>query len=166
MKEEELTDSSRYRGLFVAESREYLQSMSRLTMELMQTSTPETYNDLFRMAHSIKGMAATMGFSVIKDVSHAMEDLFDRMKRGELKPAEEIVSVLLSGVDLLDVLVNEVEATGGTTQDGKSVLAALMSAKSRAPRAPEIRRAELEVIPPEPQAEQTVGETKFLYRTT
>jgi two-component system chemotaxis sensor kinase CheA len=164
MKDEGLTDASRYRGLFVAESREYLQSMSRLTMELMQAPTAETYNDLFRMAHSIKGMAATMGFSVIKDVSHAMEDLFDRIKKGELKPGEELVSVLLSGVDLLEVMVTEVEATGGSTQDGKSVLAALVSTRSRTPKAPEVHRPELEVIHPEPQAEQTVGETKFLYR--
>lgn len=164
MQDEELKDSSRYRGLFVEESREYLQNMSRLVMELLQSPDPEKYNDLFRMAHSIKGMAATMGYSVIKDVSHAMEDLFDRLKKGELKVSEEIVSVLLSGVDLLETMVGEVDATGSTPQDGKSVLAALASAKIRTVKPPEVRKPELEVIHPEPQAEQTAGDTRFLYR--
>jgi len=162
MRDEGVKDPSQYRTLFVQESREYLQSVSRLLLELMQSPKPETYNELFRMAHSIKGMAAAMNYPVIKDVSHAMEDLFDRMKKGEIRPAEEVISGLLSAVDLIEVMVTEIETTGSSARSGDAALAVLT--RARAEKAPETRKPELAVVHPEAAQEPAPGETKFLYR--
>lgn len=171
MRDEGLNNVQRYRALFLQEAREYLQLISTQLLQLMRGPTDEVYYELFRLSHSIKGMAATLGFSDVKQVSHAMEDVFDRMKRHRIQVDESILSVMFGAVDLLEIMVSEIDALGSTSKDISSVLSALteiLNRESQPASQPE-RRQDLELIVPEPPAPaipdaQQLPETRFLYR--
>ena len=107
-------DMSQYRDLFVAETREYLGSMNESIVDLERgPGDREAIDSLFRFAHSIKGMAASMGYQDIAELAHAMEDLMDRVRKGDALPVAAVVDALLGGVDLLDEMVVAIEK-GGT----------------------------------------------------
>jgi two-component system, chemotaxis family, sensor kinase CheA len=103
-------DMSRYRALFFSEAREHLTSMARLLIDLEKNPEDRTAVDaLFREAHSIKGMAASMGFERTAELSHALEDLLDNLRRtGRVESS--CVDTLLAGVDLLAQLLTDLEA--------------------------------------------------------
>lgn len=100
-------DMSRYRSLFFAEAREHLDTMGRLLVALEKNGADrEGIDALFREAHSVKGMAAAMGFERTAELSHALEDLLDGLRRaGRAAPAQ--IDRLLAGVDLLSGLVED-----------------------------------------------------------
>ena len=74
-------DLAKYRSLFVSETREYLQAISHGILQLIESPSQDLYDQLFRSAHSIKGMAASMGYHALKDVSHQLEDLLEDEER-------------------------------------------------------------------------------------
>ncbi|HEX2769454.1 MAG TPA: Hpt domain-containing protein, partial [Geobacteraceae bacterium] len=73
---------SQYKELFISESREHLHSMNELIVLLeKEADDREKIDSLFRVAHSIKGMAASMGYSDIADLAHKIEDLMDKVRK-------------------------------------------------------------------------------------
>lgn len=103
-------DMSKYKGMFIEESHEHLKNIYSLLMELEKLSDDQaTINNLFREYHSIKGMAASMGYSPITELSHSMEDLLDVIRKQELGMPAMALSVLFSGTDLLEVMVQQIE---------------------------------------------------------
>ncbi|KAF0219778.1 MAG: two-component system chemotaxis family sensor kinase [Geobacteraceae bacterium] len=103
-------DMSQYRDLFISESREHLRSLSDLIVALEKDACDkDTINSLFRTAHSIKGMAASMGYGAIADLAHKMEDLMDRVRKGTLVYDTGAADLLLEGTDFLEVMINDVE---------------------------------------------------------
>src|SRR6266581_1807601 len=109
-------DMSHYRELFLSESREHLSSFNELIVALENDAGDrEKINSLFRSAHSIKGMAASMGYGEIADLAHKIEDLMDKVRKGLLAFEPAIADLLLEGSDLLEGLINDVDAgvTGG-----------------------------------------------------
>ncbi len=103
-------DMSPYRDLFVSEVREHLQSMSRLVVALEQAAAdPDGIAALFRAAHSVKGMAASMELDAITELAHALEDLMDRVRKGMPFDAG-VTDLLLEGIDLLHLMVDAVAA--------------------------------------------------------
>jgi len=106
-----MVDVSKYKELFVDESREHLQCISRnlLTLEKEPENT-DALNETFRAVHTLKSMAATMGFPEMEELSHEMENVLDVMRKGgEL--GEGTVDLLFESLDELETLV-ESEATG------------------------------------------------------
>ncbi|MGE4344987.1 MAG: chemotaxis protein CheA [Geoalkalibacter sp.] len=103
-------DMSKYRALFFSEAREHLAGMGRLLVALEHDSRDvQTVEALFREAHSIKGMAASMGYDRTAELAHGLEDMLDRCRAGgEVPPAR--VDRLLQGVDLLESLINDLDA--------------------------------------------------------
>ncbi len=103
-------DMSKYRALFFSEAREHLAGMGRLLVALEHDSRDvQTVEALFREAHSIKGMAASMGYDRTAELAHGLEDMLDRCRAGgEVPPAR--VDRLLQGLDLLESLINDLEA--------------------------------------------------------
>lgn len=100
-------DMSKYRDLFLSETREHLNEMSRLLVELEQNpANRETIDALFRSAHSIKGMAASMAFDQTTRLAHHLEDFLDEFRRTGEVPAAA-VDYLLEGVDLLEDLLDD-----------------------------------------------------------
>ena len=101
-------DVSRYKPMFVSESREHLQSMNKSLLELERN--PENagaLNAMFRAAHSLKGIAATMGYDEISKLSHTMEGLMDRL-RGEKRIDRAMIDVLFECLDMLNALIDDV----------------------------------------------------------
>ena len=107
-------DMSKYVKMFVSESQEHLQKMDGLLLALEQNGEDRGAIDtLFREAHSLKGMSASMGFEELAKVSHRMEDYLDRFRSGKGVVDRRAVDVLLEGVDLLRRAVEEI--SGGQT---------------------------------------------------
>ncbi|AMV73860.1 hypothetical protein JCM30471_22810 [Desulfuromonas carbonis] len=103
-------DMSKYRGMFLSETAEHLKNMSRLLLQLEKAPTDkESIDSLFREAHSIKGMAASMGYTVTASLAHHLEDLMDSIRKGGGISAEAI-DRMLAGLDLLEGLVEDITA--------------------------------------------------------
>ena len=103
-------DMSQYRDLFVSEAREHLRTMNGLIEALSQGDQErEQVDSLFRMAHSIKGMAASMEYGDIAELAHKLEDLMDRVRRGALALDAGATDLLLEGTDILEAMIADVE---------------------------------------------------------
>lgn len=95
-------DLQQFHQTFFEEAAENLQRMEQLLLALDPAAVDdETLNAIFRVAHSIKGGAATFGFSEVAELAHEMETLLDRLRRHELSPTPPMVDVLLRGGDAL-----------------------------------------------------------------
>ena len=102
-------DMSKYVKMFVSESQEHLQRMDGLLLALEQNGEDRGAIDtLFREAHSLKGMSASMGFEELAKVSHRMEDYLDKFRGGKGAVERHAVDVLFEGVDLLRRAVEEI----------------------------------------------------------
>jgi len=103
-------DLSQYRELFISEAKGHLAQINELVVLLERDPDDrEAIGALFRAAHSLKGMAATMSFTAIMTLSHRLEDLLDRVRSGALRFNGEIADLLLAGNDLLTLLVDDIE---------------------------------------------------------
>ncbi len=103
-------DMSKYRDLFISESREHVQGMSTCILVLeKEPASEQSINELFRHAHSVKGMSASMGYSKIAELSHHFEDMMDVVRKGQLAISSSVTDILLEGVDALENMVDGVE---------------------------------------------------------
>ncbi len=99
-------DMSQFYQVFFDEADELLAEKERLLLVLdVSAPDPEELNAIFRTAHSIKGGAATFGFSDITDVTHILETLLDRIRKGEMALTGEHVDAFLAAKDVLDMLM-------------------------------------------------------------
>ena len=107
-------DMTPYRNLFISESREHLKGMNEITL-LLETAPAarEQIDALFRHSHSLKGMAASMGYDTMAELAHRMEDLMDRVRKKLFPFTPESADLILEGADLLEAMVEDV-ATGET----------------------------------------------------
>ena len=102
-------DTSQYMSMFLEESMENLQTLNESLLELEQRPEDiDKLNEIFRVAHTIKGMAATMGFSQMVELTHKMEDLLAKFREGKLKVTEKVVTVLFRCLDTLEKMVNNI----------------------------------------------------------
>lgn len=109
-------DTNQYMEMFLEESREHLQSLNDGLLGL--ESNPEDLsilNEIFRNAHTIKGMSATMGYTKIAELTHDMENVLDLLRKEQLKVTEDIVDVLFKCVDSLEQMIESVG--GGGAED-------------------------------------------------
>lgn len=104
-------DMSKYKGMFIEEAREHLKMITGLLLNLeKEPNNQEDISTLFREYHSIKGMAASMAYNPIMEISHSMEDLLDNIRKKKIKVAKQILSLLFSGSDLLENMINVIDA--------------------------------------------------------
>jgi len=109
-------DMSQYMGMFSDEAYEHLQTMNQSLLELENDpSNTDVLGEIFRSAHTLKGMSATMGFSKIAELTHEMENLLDKLRKSEMKATTAIIDILFSSFDALQLLVEEV--TSGQSKD-------------------------------------------------
>ena len=111
-------DVAKYRRLFLDESREHLGLLGRELLRLEQEGGG--VDALFRAAHSIKGMAGSMGYDAIVAVAHALEDVLDLLRKGALAPAPALMPPLFEAVDEIGALLAEVEEQGRTRRDART----------------------------------------------
>jgi two-component system chemotaxis sensor kinase CheA len=107
-------DMTKYKSLFISETSEHLQSLNE-NLSILQkpegsgdTDHVEAIAACFRNAHSIKGMAASMGYESVRDLSHSMEDLLDDLRQGQREITPGAVDLLFEGLDLLEKMLREV----------------------------------------------------------
>jgi two-component system chemotaxis sensor kinase CheA len=106
-------DMSKYKDLFISEAREHVQGMNNCILVLeKEPGSDESINELFRHAHSVKGMSASMGYGTIAELSHQLEDMMDGVRKGQTTISPPIIDILLDGMDNLDRLVDAVEQDG------------------------------------------------------
>lgn len=105
-------DTSQYLEIFLAESREHLQTLNQCLLNLENNpANLSILDEIFRSAHTIKGMSATMGFTVIAELTHEMENILDLLRKADLKVTNEIIDTLFKCIDTLEQLI-EHAATG------------------------------------------------------
>jgi two-component system chemotaxis sensor kinase CheA len=111
-------DPAQYMPMFLAEGREHLQQLNLAVVRLEENPHDrDTVDEIFRIAHSIKGMSATMGFDAIAALTHEMEDVFELLRRREEAIAHDAVDVVLLCLDALACALEEIEASGADTLD-------------------------------------------------
>lgn len=103
-------DMSQYRDLFISESRRHIEASNALVVRLENEHDPEIVHELFRHAHSLKGMAATMQFDRIADLAHKQEDLLGKIRDGAFSPTADLLDIILEANDLLGNMVTLIEA--------------------------------------------------------
>lgn len=109
-------DLSQFYQIFFEEAGENLDLMEQMLLNLnLETADDEELNGIFRCAHSVKGGAATFGFSDVAELTHQMESLLDRLRRHELQPNAAMVDVLLESADASRGLLARHQAGGEGT---------------------------------------------------
>lgn len=99
-------DLSRYRDLFVSEARDHLRALGSLSMRGDRADLDTgTVNEMFRHAHSLKGMAATMQADPVRLLAHALEDLLARLRDNRSTGSPDLADLLLTAVDTLEQMV-------------------------------------------------------------
>lgn len=156
-------DMSQYKDLFVSEVREHLQGMNEAIVTLEGSpGDRENIDFLFRMAHSIKGMSASMGYSDMAELSHKMEDLMDRVRKGTIGFESGVADLLLEGCDLLTAMLADVDSGGEGRQDVSDLVQRLvgytpLADSAATPVDPKTRpEPEPEVPPEKPETPQNV----------
>src|SRR5579872_2995430 len=122
-------DTSDYLALFKGEAEEYLVTLSKGLLSLEKNPVqPSVVDDLFRAAHTLKGALRMMGYIEIQDTAHRLEDVFGRMKKGEVTATSAIVEQALK---TLDVMTAQLEAVwrGASAAAADSPLSASASAE-------------------------------------
>ena len=88
-------DVSQYLEIFIDESNEHLQSLSdQLLILEKEPENSDTINEIFRAAHSLKGMAGTMGYKRMQNLTHDMENVFSEVRNGNIKVTSDMCDVL------------------------------------------------------------------------
>lgn len=101
-------DASEFKDVFAAEAQEYLQALNKDLLRLESNpSDRAALNDMFRAAHSLKGMSSTMGYQELADFTHQIESILDLLRVGELVATESVVNVMFRAFDALQHLLEK-----------------------------------------------------------
>ena len=130
-------DLAKYRNLFLEEATEHLAEISRALLELEKDpSRSESLDLVFRMAHSIKGMAGSLDYASITELAHALEDRMDGYRAAGRVEATQGLPLLFRGLEGLERMVQAVREIGESPAADPELLALLRGAPEKAARDP------------------------------
>ena len=158
-------DVSQYLEIFIDETKEHLQSLNTQILTLEQEPEDmDTINEIFRAAHSLKGMAGTMGYKRMQTLTHDMENVFSEVRNGVIKVNASVIDVLFQCLDALDeYLTNIQESADEGTNDNENLIKALnefLNAKGEA--APvEVKAQEAKETKSEPEPAADLEKNKW-----
>ncbi len=120
-------DVSQYLEIFLDETKEHLQSLNTQILELEQDSeNMDTINEIFRAAHSLKGMAGTMGYKRMQNLTHDMENVFSEVRNGNIKVQPNMIDILFQCLDALEEYTTSIQETADEgTNDNEPLIKAL-----------------------------------------
>lgn len=120
-------DVSQYLEIFLDESNEHLQTLSdQLIILEKEPDNSDTINEIFRAAHSLKGMAGTMGYKRMQNLTHDMENVFSEVRNGNMEVNSNLVDVLFQCLDALETYVDNIRETQDEgTDDNEPIIKAL-----------------------------------------
>ena len=105
-------DTSQYLDIFVDETKEHIQVLSDQIMVLeKEPDNSDAIAEIFRSAHSLKGMAGTMGFKRMQHLTHDMEDVFSAVREGKMKVNDSLVDTLFRGLDAIQEYLDLIQET-------------------------------------------------------
>jgi two-component system chemotaxis sensor kinase CheA len=103
-------EMSEYKEIFKVESEEHLQQLNEALLGLEQNPNEMEYiNNMFRSAHTLKGMSATMGFNTIAELTHEMENIMDMIRKSQINLTEKIIEIQFECLDTLEILVENID---------------------------------------------------------
>jgi len=114
---------NQYLDMFLEESKEHLQACN--DQLLLLENNPEDLsivNEIFRSAHTLKGMSATMGFEDLANLTHQMENVLDAIRNGKIKVTPEVLDVVFASVDHLEAMVLSISEGGDGKRDVSGVV--------------------------------------------
>lgn len=120
-------DVSQYLEIFIEEAKEHLQNLNEHLLVLEREPENEnTINEIFRAAHSLKGMSGTMGYKRMQRLTHDMENVFSEIRNNKMKVSSNLVDVLFKGLDALEAYLTNIqtEANEGE-EDNEDIIQAL-----------------------------------------
>lgn len=117
-------DVSQYLEIFIDESEEHLQTLSDCIMVLeKEPDNKDTINEVFRAAHSLKGMAGTMGFKRMQHLTHDMENVFQEVRSDRVKVTSGMIDLLFKCLDALEGYLDNIKSTSGEgTEDNEVII--------------------------------------------
>lgn len=121
-------DMNQYLSMFIDESNDHLQSLNENMLSL--EANPEDLSIvqvIFRSAHTLKGMAATMGFEDLASLTHQMENVLDLVRNNKLKMQDFIFDVLFKGLDALESMIQDITAGGEGKADVSAIVTSLQA---------------------------------------
>ena len=120
-------DVSQYLEIFINETKEHLQSLSDQLMILEnEPGNTDTINEIFRAAHSLKGMAGTMGFKRMQNLTHNMENVLSEIRNGKMTVSAELVDVLFQCLDALESYSDNIQNSADEgTEENEAIVARL-----------------------------------------
>ena len=111
-------DTSQYLDIFIDETKEHLQSLNEHLLILeKEPDNKDTINEIFRAAHSLKGMAGTMGFERMKRLTHDMENVFQEIRNDNMTVSSKLVDILFRGLDSLEGYLKSIQETSNEGDD-------------------------------------------------
>lgn len=133
-------DTSQYLDLFIDETKEHLQTLNEHVLILeKEPENEDTINEIFRAAHTLKGMSGTMGFARMQRLTHDMENVFSEIRNGNMKANAKLIDVLFRGLDALESYLDVISTEGNEgTEDNEDIindLNSLVEEQSGAPAA-------------------------------
>ncbi len=160
-------DVSQYLEIFIDETKEHLQSLNTQILDLEQDSeNADTINEIFRAAHSLKGMAGTMGYKRMQNLTHDMENVFSEVRNGNIKVKANMIDILFQCLDALEEYLDNIQSSADEgTNDNEPLIKALNqilagneaeAVEEAAPEVPEIKEEK-----PIPQAVKPDQDAKW-----
>ncbi|MCM3745990.1 chemotaxis protein CheA [Paenibacillus pasadenensis] len=121
-------DMNAYLSMFIDESQDHLQALNENLLKLEGDPADLSFVQvIFRSAHTLKGMSATMGFEDMASLTHEMENVLDLVRNSKLSMDEFIFDVLFKGLDALETMVEDIKGGGEGKADVRSIVASLKS---------------------------------------
>ena len=160
-------DVSQYLEIFIDETSEHVQTLSDCIMVLeKEPDNKDTINEVFRAAHSLKGMAGTMGFKRMQHLTHDMENVFQEVRSDKIKVNSAMIDLLFKCLDAIDGYLNNVKASSDEgTEDNEMIIKELndfIAAANGVKPATE-EKAEKKAAPAEEKVEvQASGDAAYL----
>lgn len=154
-------DVSQYLEIFIDETKEHLQNLNEQLLVLeKEPENTDTINEIFRAAHSLKGMAGTMGFKRMQRLTHDMENVFSEIRNGKFKVTAPMVDVLFRGLDALENYLDNVVSSGDEgEEDNEDVINDLNAFLNGGSAAPD-KKAETSSATPA-ASDEDMGESVF-----
>ena len=159
-------DVSQYLEIFIDESEEHLQTLSDCIMVLeKEPDNKDTINEVFRAAHSLKGMAGTMGFKRMQHLTHDMENVFQEVRSEHIKVTSGMIDLLFKCLDALEGYVDNIKSTSDEgTEDNEVIIKELNDFIAKTEGAEETgntETSEAKEAAPESTQEEKAGQEKI-----
>ncbi len=129
-----MSDNNEYLEMFFAESEEYIMVLNDNILKLENDpDNLDLVNSMFRAAHSLKGMAATMRFNRLAELTHKMENMMDQIRNQKMQVNTEIIDLLFAGIDYVEEIVKHIKENGNDELDLNDYLTKLEAKMNEKP---------------------------------